>query len=49
MSRKYLELFKNGFDSTLDARRSIENFPFIGHDLITGEVVYTIVKQDIPD
>lgn len=42
--RKYLELFKNGFDDTLAERKAVENYPFVGHDALTGEVVYT----DIP-
>lgn len=39
--RKYLELFKEGFDNTLAEKRAIENWPFVGYDAITDIVVYT--------
>lgn len=38
---KYLELFKQGFDSTLAEKVKVENWPYVGHDSVTGEVVYT--------
>ena len=47
---KYLELFKQGFDSTLEEKVKAENWPFVGHDLLSGEVVYTeIPEPTIPD
>jgi hypothetical protein len=39
--KKYLELFPNGFDSSLAEKVKAENWPFVGHDVITGEVVYS--------
>jgi hypothetical protein len=39
--KEYLKLFTNGFDETVPSRRAIENWPFVGHDSITGEVVYS--------
>ena len=38
---KYLELFKDGFDDTISSRCAYDNWPFVGHDVLTGEVVYT--------
>ena len=40
--RKYLELFRQGFDSTVEEKRSLENWPYVGHD-VNGGVVYTVI------
>ena len=47
MSRKYLELFRQGFDSTVEEKRKIENWPFVGHDSVTGKVVYTEIPTPV--
>jgi hypothetical protein len=39
--KEYLELFKNGFDESVSEKRKIENWPYVAHDVLTGEVVYT--------
>jgi hypothetical protein len=39
--RNYLELFREGFPSDMSDRTAIENWPYVGHDVITGEVVYS--------
>jgi hypothetical protein len=38
---KYLELFKQGFDSTLADKVKVENWPFVGYDAVSGEVAFT--------
>lgn len=43
--KKYLELFMNGFDETLAEKIKLENWPFVGHDMVSGEVVYTEVPK----
>lgn len=42
---KYLELFRQGFDSTVEEKRKVENWPYVGHDVLSGEVVYTEITQ----
>jgi hypothetical protein len=34
MSRKYLELFPNGFDSSIEEKLAPENWPYIGLSLV---------------
>lgn len=47
---KHLELFKQGFDSTLAEKVKVENWPFVGYDQVGDEVVYTeIPEPTIPD
>lgn len=43
--RKYLELFKNGFDSTLAEKTKVENWPYVGYSPSEG-VVYTIIPKE---
>ena len=43
MVKDYLKTFTNGFDDSLPERRELKNWPFVGHDEITGEVVFTEV------
>lgn len=38
--KKYLELFKQGFDSTVEEKRKVENGPYVAYSA-AGEVVYT--------
>jgi hypothetical protein len=45
--KKYLELFKDGFDETLVEKVKLENWPFVGHDMASGEVVYTEIPKPI--
>lgn len=43
--KKYLELFKNGFDETINEKVQPEKWPYVGHDVVTGEIVYTIIPE----
>lgn len=43
--RKYLELFKDGFDATIAEKIQVENYPFVGYDEITEELVFTIIPK----
>lgn len=47
MTHEYLKLFPNGFDETVPSRRAYENWPFVGHDSVTGEVVYTVIPATV--
>ena len=42
---KYLELFKNGFDSTLEEKVKYENWPYVGYSPNEG-LRFTIVPKD---
>lgn len=42
---KYLELFKNGFDETLEEKIKPENFPYVGYSPNEG-FVFTIVPEE---
>jgi hypothetical protein len=42
---KHIELFKDGFDSTIDKKVQPENWPYVGHDMVTGKIAYTIVPE----
>ena len=42
---KHIELFKDGFDSTVTDKIRPENWPYIGHDIVTGEIIYSISKK----
>lgn len=44
---KHLELFKQGFDSTLAEKVKVENWPYVGHDVLSGEVVYTAIPTQV--
>jgi hypothetical protein len=44
---KHIELFKNGFDSTIDEKIQPENWPYVGYDMVTGEIVYTVIPEPI--
>jgi hypothetical protein len=43
--KKYLELFKDGFDTTVEEKRKVENGPYVAYST-TGEVVYTVVPKN---
>ena len=43
--RKYLELFTNGFDETIDVKTKPENKPYIGYSLTEGKVAYTAAPK----
>lgn len=43
--KEYLKLFPNGFDDTLAERRALENWPFVGYDELTEELVFTIIPK----
>ena len=42
--RKYLELFKDGFDSTITEKTKVENWPYVGYSPSEG-MQYTIVPK----
>jgi hypothetical protein len=42
---KHIELFKDGFDSTIDEKIQPENWPYVGNDGVSGEIVYTLVPE----
>jgi hypothetical protein len=43
--KKYLELFINGFDETIDVKTKPENKPYIGYSLTEGKVAYTVIPK----
>ena len=44
--RKYLELFTNGFDETIEVKTKPENKPYIGYSLTDG-IAYTVVPKPV--
>lgn len=42
---KHIELFKDGFDSTINEKIQPENWPYVGNDGVSGEIVYTLVPE----
>lgn len=42
---KHLELFKEGFDSTIDEKIKPENWPYVGYDPIQDSVRYTEILK----
>ena len=38
---KHLELFKQGFDSTITEKVKAANYPYVGYDEVSGEVAFT--------
>ena len=44
--KKYLELFKNGFDETVPEKRKVENWPYVGYSPSEGKVVYTVIPEE---
>ena len=44
--RKYLELFKDDFDSSIETKMQPENKPYVAYSIKSGSVVYTVVKAD---
>jgi hypothetical protein len=42
---KYIELFKNGFDSTIDQKIKPENWPYIGYSLNSG-VACSMISEE---
>ena len=45
--RKYLELFINAFDDTIDTKTKPENKPYIGYSIEDDKVIYTISPEAI--
>jgi hypothetical protein len=45
----HVELFKNGFDSTITEKIKPENWPYVGYDMVTGEIVYTVIPEPQPN
>jgi hypothetical protein len=45
--RKYLECFINGFDSTITEKVKPENGPYVGYDMVSDEIVFTIVPTTV--
>jgi len=43
---KHIELFKDGFDSTVQEKIQPENWPYVGNDGVSGEIVYTLVPEE---
>ena len=48
MSRKYLELFTDSFDESIQEKTKLENKPYIAYSTKEGRVVYTIVPDKAP-
>lgn len=46
--RKYLELFKNGFDATIAEKIKPENWPYIGYSPSEG-VMFTVIPEPVAD
>ena len=42
--RKYLELFKDGFDATMAEKTKVENWPYVGYSPSEG-VKFTVVPE----
>lgn len=49
MERKYLELFKDGFDATIAEKTRVENRPYVGYSITNGDIVYTIIPGNEDD
>jgi hypothetical protein len=49
MPKEYLKLFKDGFDDTISSRRAYENYPFVGYDVVSGEVAFTVIPKPVAD
>ena len=43
---KYLELFKESFNDSINEKTKLENKPYIGYSLTEGKVVYTVVPKE---
>lgn len=43
--RKYLELFKEGFPSDMSDRTAIENWPYIGYDVVNDLVKFSTIPS----
>lgn len=46
---KHMELFTDGFDDTLTEKIQPENYPYVGLDMVSGEMVYSISKKNDSD
>jgi hypothetical protein len=44
--RKYLELFKDGFDATIAEKTKVENRPYVGYSPSEG-FAFTIVPEPV--
>ena len=47
--RKYLELFINGFDETIEVKTKPKNKPYVAYSTKLGKVTYTVVPTSTPD
>ena len=43
---KHLELFKQGFDSTITEKVKAANYPYVGYDAVSGEVAFTEIAPE---
>ena len=43
---KHLELFKQGFDSTLAEKVKAANYPYVGYDAVNGQMAYTEIAPE---
>jgi hypothetical protein len=44
--RKYLELFKDGFDATIAEKTEVKNWPYVGYSPSEG-VVFTVIPEPV--
>jgi len=44
---KHIELFKEGFDLTIDEKIQPENWPYVGYSLTDGKFAYTMVPKPV--
>lgn len=43
---KHIELFKDGFNDTVQEKIQPENWPYVGNDGVSGKIVYTLVPEE---
>ena len=44
---KYLELFKESFNDSINEKTKLENKPYIGYSLTEGKLAYTVVPKPV--
>ena len=44
---KHIELFKTGFDDTINEKRKYKNRWYVAHDIVSSEIVYTIIPEPV--
>jgi hypothetical protein len=42
---KHIELFKDGYDSTVYDKIRPENWPYIAYDEVNGGIIYSVSKK----